>query len=322
MRRMVLLFALLVALGPVHAIGSQPLPAAPAPDEFFQYYGYRQGAPLRVRRRLIRELPCGKLYRVRYISEDRLVSALFLTPEGGGPFPVVVLNHWLGGTMEQAMAMAGPKLASMGLTVLAPENPHQGSRREYVFDEIIMGAPEQVVQNIRDAVVDLRRAADFLRSQPETCDAPIGYAGISMGAILGFMTVAADDRYAAFASMVGGGNLIEALDAGIGGADLGRSLREGALADPGLASRIALSDPLSAASLISNRPVAMFNALRDATIPKSCATALYDALECPKSIQWYDAGHELNEQAFADAAGWIRDRLYEKLGTGLKGGQD
>lgn len=322
MRRMALLFAILVALGPVRVTGSTTLPASPAPDEFFQYYGYRQEAPLRAHRRLVRELPCGRLYRVRYISENRLVSALFLTPEGEGPFPAVVLNHWLGGSKEQAMAAAGPRLASMGLSVLAPENPHQGSRRQYVFDEIIMGDPRQVVQNIRDAVIDLRRAADFLRAQPETCNVPIGYAGISMGAILGFMTVAADDRYAAFASIVGGGNLLEALNSGIGGADLARSLREEALADPDLAGRIALSDPMSAAPLIGNRPVAMFNALQDAIIPKSCTTALYDALECPKSIQWYDAGHALNEQAFVDAAGWIRDRLYEKLGPGLKAGQD
>ncbi len=58
-------------------------------------------------------------------------------------------------------------------------------------------------------------------------------------------------------------------------------------------------------------PAALFFqfANSDRFIPKDTAQQLYDAGSEPKSINWYDASHELNEQARADRVKWLSEQL-------------
>jgi hypothetical protein len=62
-------------------------------------------------------------------------------------------------------------------------------------------------------------------------------------------------------------------------------------------------------------PAALFFqfANSDRFIPKDVAQQFFDAGSEPKSINWYDAPHALNEQARADRVQWISEQLDLKL---------
>ena len=68
--------------------------------------------------------------------------------------------------------------------------------------------------------MDVRRAADFLRSRPEVDPSRVGVTGISLGAIVGSTTAGVDGRFAKAVLTIGGGDLarILAYSAVLGGA--------------------------------------------------------------------------------------------------------
>lgn len=47
----------------------------------------------------------------------------------------------------------------------------------------------------------------------------------------------------------------------------------------------------------------------DFYVPKGIATSYYEAAKEPKELRWYQAGHSLNQQAFADLEEWITNKL-------------
>jgi uncharacterized protein len=51
------------------------------------------------------------------------------------------------------------------------------------------------------------------------------------------------------------------------------------------------------------------NALRDATFTEQDANDLYQAASDPKVIRWYDADHNLNDQARRDRDEWLLQQL-------------
>lgn len=287
-------------------------------EDLDAYYAYDPSRPLNTLSRRVGRFTYGTLHKLTYAGEKGRIPALLLIPHGPGPFPAVVLGHWLGGDKEQVMESFGAEFAKKGCIVLAPDHPHQGVRREFLFDHILGGTAARVMQNLHDAVVDLRRAVDVVQSLPECRGRPIGYAGVSLGAVLGFGFLAVETRVDAFLSIVGGGGFTDilkrwSLERGITGFQARQLLGE-FLSDPLLSAEVAEHDPFSSAPFISPCPVAMFNGRRDWVVPPSCSGRLYEALKNPKTIYWYEAGHALNEAAMREAVEWMCSRLHTKPG--------
>jgi dienelactone hydrolase len=198
---------------------------------------------------------------------DRVPGRLLLPPRTDCPVPVTLLQHGAGGSKRAAYieAAAGP-WAMRGLAVASIDFPLHGERSDPKLSKLLTGGIGTLgdlwVDVHRRAVMDLARAVDAVASFSEIDGERLGYAGFSLGSILGTAFCAADPRPRAAAFALGGG--------GLGPAAL---------------------DPARYVGHIAPRPVLFVNAEGDTTIPRSAAEALHAAASEPKQVRWFEGTH-------------------------------
>jgi dienelactone hydrolase len=201
---------------------------------------------------------------------DRVPGRLLLPPEGPGPFPLVLLQHGLGGSKQSPYLDAtAPVWVRGGAAVASIDFPLHGARASGKLSEPLLApgagpdARTLATELMRQAVIDLRRAVDAAAGLPEVDAARVAYAGFSLGAIVGATFCGVDPRPRAAALALGGGGLAPAE-----------------------------TDPLRHVARIAPRPLLLVGASRDRTIPRAATEALFDAARDPKQLLWFDAAHD------------------------------
>ncbi len=108
------------------------------------------------------------------------IEAYLVIPAGKGPFPTIVYQHGSAGTREdfkpEAVLTAATRHIA-ALTMLRPTGDLPDDLSEAAYE-----------------VREIRRAIDFVASQPNLDASRIGYFGFSMGAILGLPLTAVEPR--------------------------------------------------------------------------------------------------------------------------------
>ncbi len=237
------------------------------------YFAADPGEPLALwRRAQAPPASAGDLRSVafEYTSRgDRVPGRLLLPARGAGPFPLVLLQHGLGGSKEAPYLDAtAPVWVRGGAAVASIDFPLHGARASRKHLERL-GAPGAGVgaslaaEMVRQAVIDLRRALDAAATLPEIDAGRVAYAGFSLGSIIGATFCGVDPRPCAAALALGGG--------GLGPPE---------------------TDPLRHVGRIAPRPLLFVGATRDQTIPRAATEALYAAAGEPKRLLWFDAGHD------------------------------
>lgn len=205
---------------------------------------------------------------------DRVPGRLLLPAEAGGPRPLVLAGHGLNGAKEASyMDAACRPWARDGAAVAIIDFPLHGERYSAKLSERLLsrglaGATTALDSSLwidlaEQAVIDLRRALRAAASHPEVDAARVGYAGFSLGTLLGARFCAEEPRVAAAALALGG--------AGLGPPEL---------------------DPGGAVARIAPRPVLFVNAERDEVVPRAASEALHAAAGEPHDVQWFDATHD------------------------------
>jgi len=198
---------------------------------------------------------------------DRVPGRLLLPPRTDHPVPVTLLQHGAGGSKRAPYieATAGP-WAMRGLAVASIDFPLHGERSDAKLSKLLTGGVGTLdglwVDVHRRALIDLARTVDAIASLAEIDGERVGYAGFSLGSILGTAFCAADPRPRAAVFALGGG--------GLGPATL---------------------DPAGYVARIAPRPVLFVNAEGDTTIPRSAAEALHAAASEPKLVRWFQGTH-------------------------------
>ncbi len=105
------------------------------------------------------------------VAGDRLVGALRL-PEGGGPFPAVVVAGPMTSVKEQVTGVYARALAERGVAALAIDHRGYGESE---------GAPRQY-EHAGRKIADVRAALDALAAQPEIDAGRRGLVGVCLGA--------------------------------------------------------------------------------------------------------------------------------------------
>jgi dienelactone hydrolase len=213
-----------------------------------------------------------------------LVPALLCTPKDKkGPFPLVIAVHGLTSHKGQVCWQVGSALAAKGFAILAFDLPCHGERPGLpltIFD------PQQGFANLHRAVIDVRQCLDLAETRPEIDHkAGITLVGYSLGSWISAVAGAADPRVKAMVLMVGG-----AFDAQID-----------ALRHP----QVAAIDVRLAIPHFGGRPLLLLNGKLDLLVKPESAKKLFAAAAEPKKQIWYDSGHLLPAEAYADAADWI-----------------
>ena len=223
-------------------------------------------------------------------ENNNTVHCEYFRPVAPGKHPGVIVLHILGGDFPLARLFSR-SLAQHGAAALFLKMPYYGPRRQPDSPARMVSLdPEETVRGMRQAVLDVRRAAAWLAAQDEVDADQLGIMGVSLGGITSALAATAEPRLKNVCLILAGGDIGQvAWDA----REL-RKFREGWVAKGGdkqsLTALLAKVDPVTYAENARGRRILMLNARQDEVIPPACTESLWRALGQPE-IVWWDAGH-------------------------------
>ena len=247
------------------------------------YYEYDNSLNLMDSIAVVLDTSAYVLKRVAYTStHHERVRGLLSIPKGrSGPLPVIILLHGLGDSKSVDYIEAGnAQLIDNGYAVFRIDIANHGerdNRKDHPFD-LVDEYKYRTRAALTQTIFDLRRAVDFLETQPEIDASRIGYYGISLGGIIGTVFCSVEPRIKVPVIVLAGGNL---------NLMYGSSM----ISDQTL-HFLSIIDPSNFVSKISPRPLLMINAEEDEVILPVMTKLLYQRARKPKSISWFPTKHK------------------------------
>ena len=264
-------------------------------EEYLKLYEYDKSLPLNPEITKLAETGSYVAYKVYYSSvNNQRVPAVFTVPKtGSSPYPCIVFLHGYGGKKEDAIPIADV-ISGKGYSIFSIDAIYHGERKA-PGKVLYSPEPEELKANVIQTIIDLRRAVDFLETRPEIDRDRIGYAGGSMGGILGSLFVSVEPRIKAAVIVVGGGNLPLMIKTSRHYATpaIRARLKELGISYEQLGEILAPIDPINFIHLVSPRPIQFHCGKYDDIVPAETQRQLAEKAGEPKEIYWYDAGHGL-----------------------------
>jgi len=155
-------------------------------------------------------------------------------------------------------------------------------------------------QNSIQQVVDIRRAIDFLISQPDIDPDRFAYVGHDFGGMYGVLAGGLDKRPTHYVIMAATPRFP---DWYLYAPKLEGEARENFI------RQMAEIDPLTHIGNLSPAPILFQFATDDFHVPSERAEEFFKAAGEPKDLRWYEAGHGLNEKATQERVAWLTKAL-------------
>lgn len=262
-----------------------------------EFYAYDTAQPFEISFTLLNDNQWYLHYDVSYKSEGDTVYAHYFVPvtAKSQPCPCTIGLHGVFSDSEEQFWMMADFLAKRGIAALAPSLPQHHRRakgKQFVSGQrFVVGTPETIRDNLRQAVVDQRRAVDWLSMRPEINPSAISIAGVSMGGIVGSLTYKIEPRIRNGVFVVAGSGV----DGIVDNSDLSvvSAFRQAAsvkLLNPQkFIDTLQIVDPINIPDLYP-RPVLMMNGTSDAIITPAEALRLYNTLGKAEQI-WTNGSH-------------------------------
>lgn len=225
------------------------------------------------------------------IKENNVVWGRFWNPvEEGKGRPAAVLLHWLGGGFS-TLEIIGHRMAEGGIPTLLLYLPHYGPRRAKESPRLVEVDLDRTRENMRQSVLDVRRARDWLAGRPGVDPSRVGIVGISLGAVVGSLAAGVDGGFGRSVFIIGGGDLPGILfQDSKETAEVKRKLEEAGHTRESMAAPLRGVEPLTFAARVRREDVLMINAEADEIIPRASTEKLHEALGRPE-ILWLKGGH-------------------------------
>jgi len=225
-------------------------------------------------------------------------TAEFIQPEGQPPRAAILYVHWYepespDSNRGQFVAEA-TEMAKRGAACLLIET--MWSDPDFFLKRTQADDPQNSVQQ----VVDIRRAMDFLLSQPGIDPGRFAFVGHDFGGMYGVLAGGLDKRPTHYVIMAATPRFP---DWYLYAPKLEREARETFI------RQIAEIDPITHVGSLSPAPILFQFASDDFHVPRERAEEFFAAAGEPKELQWYDAGHGLNEKATKDRMQWLINNL-------------
>jgi dienelactone hydrolase len=221
---------------------------------------------------------------------NNTVHCEYFQPKRAGKRPAVIVLHILGGDFPLSRLFCN-RLAQQGVAALFVKMPYYGPRRGAgIARRMISVNPDETVEGMTQAVLDIRRAVAWLGERDEVDDGQIGVFGISLGGITGALAATAEPMLQNVCLLLAGGDIgrvaLDAVKLKAGSGELPKDLGD----KETLIKKLALIDPVTYAANARGRRILLLNAKDDEVIPRACTEALYKGLGEPE-IVWYSGGH-------------------------------
>jgi len=264
-------------------------------DEILKVYEYDKSKPLNPQSTILKETEEYIVEKIYYDSTNnqRVPSLLVIPKKGSPPYPCIVFLHGYSGRKENVMPLAEVGV-SRGFAFFSIDAPFHGER-SIPGKELYSPVLKELIRNVVQTVHDLKRGVDLLETRNEIDSERIGYAGGSMGGIIGSLFVSVEPRIKAAVIVVGGGNLplmIKESKHRSAPPIRERISREG-ISEDQLRKILAPIDPINFIHLVSPRPIQFHCGKYDEIVPAETQRQLAEKAGEPKEVYWYEAGHGL-----------------------------
>lgn len=280
--------------GELNLMLTQEIPLDP-----FEFYAYDKGFPeykLEVKEKTAEY----EHYSFNYPSAvktdypDNRVFLDFYEPEGLSEFPAVIfVSHTTGG-VPQIEGEFCRGLASNGIAALLVQTAYQKNysfSRKWLIERLKARGADELVELLRQLVIEARRGLDWLELNPKVKKDSIGIMGISLGGILVPVVAGVDDRVNCMGIILGGGDIGEIIwESSLTRIFKHRLIEEGIDSPRKLEERMWMLDPLTFSYKAKSKPAMMINAHFDANVPRNSTLKLWRSLEKPAAI-WLPTGH-------------------------------
>lgn len=217
------------------------------------------------------------------------VAGVFLRPKANKVYPCALVLHGLTNNKEIALKMFSARLLKNGVAVLALDAPEHGAsqpkNKSYWNKQVIQVAVHEGTRNYREAL-------DWLTKRDDIDPARIGALGYSLGSITSVILGAVDTRVSAFSLCVGGDPFLVVAEA-----------------MPTDRDAVFAVCPSLFAPRLAGRPILFQNGKKDVVIVPPAAMILHNAAKSPKTISWYNGGHDLPDAIRARAVDWLVKKL-------------
>jgi cephalosporin-C deacetylase-like acetyl esterase len=251
-------------------------------------------------KKLLQENNDYKLWKVTFPSpvispdpENNTVWCEYFESKTPGPKQTIIVLHILENDFTLPRIICHT-MASSGMNAMLVKMAYYGERRpkDPARQKSITKNVDTLLNGVCQTVTDVRRAAEFLASQNGVDPKQIGICGVSLGALVGSLTIGVDGNFPKAAIILGGADLASVITS----TDLNiKELRDcfkanGLTEKDQIVKTLVPIEPLTYLSRAQNTDVLLINAKDDKIIPVQCTQSLVAALPHAK-IQWFNAGH-------------------------------
>ncbi len=174
-------------------------------------------------------------------------------------------------------------------------------------DFFIKRTQEDDLRNSIEEAINLRRAMDFLLSQPNVDSNRFAYVGHDFGGMYGVLAGSMDRRPTHYVIMAATPRFPDWY--------LYLPKLEGE-AREAFVRQMSAFDPIEHIPNLAPAPALFQFATDDPHVSKERAEKFFAAARAPKAVKWYKTGHGLNDEATADRKVWLKKML--GLGNGSR----
>lgn len=298
-------FLILVVIASSKIAFSQAKPI----DELRKMFNYPQNAPLEVKENGVEEKNGASIHDISYASPKAgRVTAYLVVPSRKGKFGGIIFMHQRPGSrktfLDEALEFA--KAGAVSLLIDASFSRTGESKRD--FDPTVT-KPQYDRDIYIQTVIDLRRGVDLLLSRSDVDPKRIGFVGYSYGAHTGAVLAGVEKRIKAYVIMSGAPSLTEFLRTStlpviVKTRDsLTKEQQENYF------NTLATVDPINYIGHVAPASLFFQFGKTDGYPTEEKARSYSEQASKPKLIQFYDAGHALNDEARCDRAVWLSEQI-------------
>jgi dienelactone hydrolase len=275
------------------------VPASSSIEDLRMLFAYRRNQPLSVRVHDRRTTSRAVVEEITYPSpvQGRVTAYLVKPRLPAGRRPAILFLPDVGGSKEgflpEAMAFAQAGAVSLLIDAQQARPPNPEFPACTFTDPAIL----------RQTVIEERRAIDVLSADPQVDARRIGFVGLSFGAHVGSILSGVEPRFKAL--------VIDSSEAHISTSHFFSTTCAGS--GPDHTRVMGFYDPVLYVGAAAPAALFLQNGREDPYVDAEGARALQQTASEPKRISWYDAGHQLNNQAERDRFSWLGEWL--KLGS-------
>lgn len=220
-----------------------------------------------------------------WLENNVVPGELYLPTKITGKAPAAIVLDILDGSaiiprgLARGLAEQGVIALYVPMACYGTRRPPGGAHFAYFADH-----PEKTADNLRQTVMDIRRAKALLAAMPEVDPDRISITGVSLGGIMTSLAAGVDGTFCRVVPILAGGDLATICFYSRETRRIREACEAKGIDRNQLAEMLKPVEPLSFASRIDPRRCLMINAARDEVIPAASTLALNKAIGTPTML--------------------------------------